>query len=1442
MALQLVVMLSALATTPPAVDPAAACLGEYQLCESGECTLFNCSANVCKAPTPYRCPLPTVGTYACAAATTYRTACPGLKGSHLDWTLSVAARVAALVAATNTTEQIAQLTNAAPAIERLGLPAYQWLNDDEHGVMSSGYTTSFPDGPGLGATFDKALLQAIGRVVGTEARGVHNNQSGSVRPTPMNGMGLTLYGPNMNLVRDPRWGRSQEVYSEDPRLSSALTYGYVTGIQGVGDPDAENSSAKLAGACCKHLAAYDVETDRMTGNADVPTRSFWEHYMPTFHACLIDAGAMHSMCSYNSLNGVPTCADPNLMNGVLRKDWGWKGWAVSDYDAYASIFKLHNYTKTMAEGAAAGLNAGLDQEGGGTAAISQLQPAIEQKLTSAGAVTTAFARLMRARILLGMFDPPASNTYDRIGMSSVRTAAATALNKRAALEGITLLKNGGVGKVPLLPLKLSSFSGRTASLFVAGPTADLAGNTLGNYDCGDSHFDADCVNANTSMLGGLKFSGTGLTGGELLYISGCSSTDCLETDFSNVSAAAATAEVAVVVLGLQNTCPHNKSGGIPSNHCRGYMKNNNSYEQEGHDRTSIELPANQYKLTAAVAKAKPGKTLCVLIHGGTLALKSLLVDCDAIISVWYPGQQGGSAFADILFGKVSPSGRSPQTWYDSDAELPQSIASYDMYAGKGTTYRYYSGVASIPFGFGLSYSAFKYTNMWLNTSSSIGHCDSVQVSVDVSNIGKVVADEVVQLYVTTPGLLVPAPRKRLADFTRIHSLRPGETQTVELVLTSQFRAIVKDDAKANFWTPQIVVMAGIVSLHVAKDSSLAGALTANVTTAGGPLTTSFRCKTDDAVGIAEWESLNEHVNHIGAPLGPFGPTPVPAAASSSSEDSDSAPMLGMDFGPPMSVVVNGCKMSGKASNTLDLYPYGFAYSGAGDDVLGEGDSYSLAPYSVDGGKTFRNASFRPTKQQSWTSFAYFNSSGDLWAHDFGATNTLLLPSSRNSTSLSSNSTFSYKFEHGELMRTLGPSVKFSGFTVPFCPQEPKYPDGFMELYASSHIILPDGSHLQTGITQWCSPGPSPPRPPGPGPPPPSPPPPPGAGCTVSLTKQESKVKCIAGQSYGCAGNATSAAVWVLGGCRGQFMCNGGGASHRSLECASDAARKATCPCNKQQQQQQQQRNSLDLGDGSAPAPASARHLFVDGARAAPLPRGACYAVLAFTSKDGYNYEYVSNVSTCIENPSAEGGPNEHDCTLLPSGDVMCVMRTASGYARGMRGAPFYMTTSGDGGRSWSKPVAMVDLDGNAMGCARPHLLQLGSAILLSGGRLMMGRDYNDGFSVWLSEDAAKTWTRADVSYHHNSKANVSKVPLVPPAVNTTKGSTTKGWFGTSGYAGLVRVGEMSAAILYDWDFYTSSDSASDVYGRHPPYESLAFSMRIDLVSAKQDTPFTPPEI
>ena len=290
-------MVALAAAALPGMAPAPdSCLGEYQLCPaSGMCTLFSCNASESGVPDcqrgEYRCPL----SHDCVEAAAFLgggySKCPGVAGSHLDHTLPVEQRLDKLVQAANLSEQISQLTNSAPALERLGIPGYQWLNDDVHGVDSSGTTTSFPDGPGLGASWDKALLRAAGHAMGMEARAVHNNQTGSRRPVPVNGMGLTLYGPNMNLVRDPRWGRNQEVYSEDVRLSSALTVAFVAGIQqqqqqqqqqnhgagsvpgpgsgsGFGSGAGSSAAAILqAGACCKHLVAYDVETNRMSSNA-----------------------------------------------------------------------------------------------------------------------------------------------------------------------------------------------------------------------------------------------------------------------------------------------------------------------------------------------------------------------------------------------------------------------------------------------------------------------------------------------------------------------------------------------------------------------------------------------------------------------------------------------------------------------------------------------------------------------------------------------------------------------------------------------------------------------------------------------------------------------------------------------------------------------------------------------------------------------------------------------------------------------------------------------------------------------------------------------------------------------------------------------------------------------------------------------------------------------
>ena len=368
------------------------------------------------------------------------------------------------------------------------------------------------------------------------------------------------------------------------------------------------------------------------------------------------------------------------MNGILRQQWGWDGFVVSDYDAWANILGTHHFTKDMQAAAAVGINAGLDQEGGGTRAISQLQAAITSGATTVAHVEMAFRRLMRMRIRLGMLDPPLLNPYYILGKENLQTAKATALNRRAAAEGMVLLKNDAVkgkGDKPLLPLDASVFVGHAGSVLVAGPIADNGNNTFGNYACDWGN----CSTNVTSIFGGLRFADTGLSHGEVRYIPGCATTNCsgADVDFAPAVAAAATAQLSVVVLGTLGWDRLNP----------GDNPNPNAYEREGHDRTSIALAGQQYDLATALAKTGT-PLLCVLIHGGSLKLGSLLDDCTAIVDTWFPGQQGGAGFADLIFGKASAGGRSPQTYYRDDSELPK-LGNMDVYAsneagtGSGTT-------------------------------------------------------------------------------------------------------------------------------------------------------------------------------------------------------------------------------------------------------------------------------------------------------------------------------------------------------------------------------------------------------------------------------------------------------------------------------------------------------------------------------------------------------------------------------------------------------------------------------------------------------------------------------------------------------------------------------------------------------------------------------------
>ena len=356
---------------PPSEGSRGACLGEFSFCNStGSCTLSDCTS--C-AHGEYRCPLPDLSHdppwATCVHGAAGYLSCPNMTGTHLDWTLSEAERLDYLVAHTTLAEQAAQLTAGAPALERMGIPSYNWLDDDVHGT-ATGDGTNFPNGVTLGMSWDRELLHRVGRAIGLEARGGHNGfvHSGNRGPGMYtnNGVGISLYAPNMNLVRDPRWGRAQEVYSECPQLTSELTVGFVTGAQGASPTDgaALDEPQLLTVACCKHLAAYDLENygvgippnngvvDRVHFNANVTSRNMWETYLPPFEACLRHGRAGSVMASFNSINGVPSSANGPLINGVLRKQWGADFFAVSDYDGWANLVDPQGFSSNFTAAAA----------------------------------------------------------------------------------------------------------------------------------------------------------------------------------------------------------------------------------------------------------------------------------------------------------------------------------------------------------------------------------------------------------------------------------------------------------------------------------------------------------------------------------------------------------------------------------------------------------------------------------------------------------------------------------------------------------------------------------------------------------------------------------------------------------------------------------------------------------------------------------------------------------------------------------------------------------------------------------------------------------------------------------------------------------------------------------------------------------------------------------
>jgi beta-glucosidase len=672
-------------------------------------------------------------------------------------------RVRELIRQMTLTEKIKQLANAAPSISRLGLAGYNYWSEGLHGVLTSG-ATSFPQAIAMASAWDPGLLERVASAIGDEARGFSAKSH----------KGLTYWSPVINMLRDPRWGRYDESFTEDPFLMARLGVAFVRGLQG-NDPKYFKAIATP-----KHYAANNSEYNRHTGSSDIDEQLLHEYYLPAFQATVVEGGAFSVMSAYNRLNGVPASASTFLLQDLLRDTWGFEGYVVSDCDAVSDIVNGHHFTSTATEAAAKALRAGTDLNCGSTYP-SELENAINQGLIVEGDVDRALERVLRARFLLGEFDPVEQVPYKAIGPEVIESSAHSDLALEAARASIVLLKNDGV-----LPLDKTTLR----SLAVIGPHGDDA--YLGSYS-GTPTRHVSALEGIRAKLGdkvSVAFEqGTTIVGGKD------------DAAIARAAAAARASDVAVVFVGTSL-----------------------EVMSEEMDRPDWNLPGAQGDLIQAVYAAN-SRTVVVLVTGGPVAVDFAHAHVPAILTGFYNGQEQGTAIADVLFGDNNPGGKLTTTWYTGEAALPP-IGDYDL--RKGRTYLYYSGVPLYPFGHGRSYTTFAYADLRIEPAA-IRPQDTAEVSVQVKNTGSRAGDEVVQLYVRDPFASVPRPLKELRGFLRV-PLAPGESRTLRFPLTGKDLAFW--DSKAHAWR----VEDGLFDIAIGSSSAdirVQGSLTVASAAAGG---------------------------------------------------------------------------------------------------------------------------------------------------------------------------------------------------------------------------------------------------------------------------------------------------------------------------------------------------------------------------------------------------------------------------------------------------------------------------------------------------------------------------------------------------------------------------------------------------------------------------------
>jgi beta-glucosidase len=656
----------------------------------------------------------------------------------------IPARVDDLVGRLTLDEKIGQLVTDAPAIPRLGVPAYHWWSEALHGVARAGRATVFPQVIGLAATFDEALVGRVADAISDEARAKHHEAER--RGERGRYQGLTFFTPNLNIFRDPRWGRGQETWGEDPFLTARLGAAFVRGMQG------EDARYLKTVATAKHFAAHSgPEALRHSFDARPSPHDLADTYLPQFEAAVRDGRVASLMSAYNRLDGVPCAASPALLADTLRRGWGFTGYVVSDCGAISDIVDGHHAAASVEEAAARALAAGTDLSCGGE--FAALGRARARGLVTDAAIDQAVARLFAARFRLGMFDPPALVPWAATPMSVVESPAHLALARTAARESFVLLENRDRA-LPLGP--------GVRRLAVVGPTADDVDVLLGNYHGEPSH--------PVTLLDGLRAAARA-RGIEVDHARGApvGGRGGSSAQLADALRVARRADVIVAALGLS---------------ARYEGEEGETAENRSGDRASLGLPgAQQRLLEALVATGKP--VVLVLTAGSALAVPWAAAHVPAILYAWYPGAEGGAALADVLFGEASPAGRLPVTIYRSADDLPP----FADYAMRGRTYRYLGKEPLWPFGRGLSYTTFAYSNLVVAPDAPPGQ--DIPLTVDVENTGARAGDEVVEVYLAKPDAPAYAPRRWLAGFTRV-TLAPHERRTVRLALPARALTLVDE--------------------------------------------------------------------------------------------------------------------------------------------------------------------------------------------------------------------------------------------------------------------------------------------------------------------------------------------------------------------------------------------------------------------------------------------------------------------------------------------------------------------------------------------------------------------------------------------------------------------------------------------------------------------------